>query len=106
MNTPKPQPTRSVPKVTAPKAPGPVARPVAGRGWRVQLGAFSEDGKAKAQWGQIKGRISSFGSLQPYLVKAANVTRLQAGPLASRADAERVCKSAQAAGLGCFPVAP
>ncbi len=105
------------PKPTAPKpviAKAPIPKPqskaqpkaIVGKGWRVQLGAFSEEGKAKAQWSQLKGRISGLGGLQPYLVKAANVTRLQAGPIASRADAERVCKAAQAAGQGCFPVAP
>jgi cell division septation protein DedD len=87
------------------KAPAPKAKPIAGKGWRVQLGAFSEEGKAKAQWSQLKGRISGLGGLQPYLVKAASITRLQAGPLGSRAEADRVCKSAQAAGQGCFPVA-
>lgn len=113
---PAPRPVRVTPKpvTVKPAAPKPVAakvvapkpKAVMGKGWRVQLGAFSEEGKAKAQWGQLKGRISGLGSLQPYLVKAANVTRLQAGPLATRADAERVCKSAQTSGQGCFPVAP
>ncbi len=113
---PAPRPVRVAPRVVAPKpaAPKPVVakaaapkpKPIAGKGWRVQLGAFSEEAKAKAQWSQLKGRVSGLGGLQPYLVKAANVTRLQAGPVASRADAERVCKSAAAAGQGCFPVAP
>lgn len=113
---PAPKPVRVAPKAAAPKpvapkpvvakAPAPKPKPVVGKGWRVQLGAFSEDAKAKANWSQLKGRISGLGGLQPYLVKAANITRLQAGPLASRADAERVCRSAQASGQGCFPVAP
>lgn len=101
---PAPRPVRAVPKPVVTKAPAP--RPIVGKGWRVQLGAFGDEGKAKAQWGQLKGRISGLGGLQPYLVKAANITRLQAGPLATRADAERICKSAQAAGQGCFPTAP
>lgn len=112
----QPRPVRAAPRAVPPKpvAPKPVvakvtapkAKPIAGKGWRVQLGAFSEETKAKMQWSQLKGRISGLGGLQPYLVKAASITRLQAGPLASRADADRVCKSAQAAGQGCFPVAP
>lgn len=112
----QPRPVRVPPRAVAPKpvapkpvmakAPAPKAKPIAGKGWRVQLGAFGEEGKAKAQWSQLKSRISGLGGLQPYLVKATNVTRLQAGPLASRADADRVCKSAQAAGQGCFPIAP
>jgi cell division septation protein DedD len=102
----QPRPVRVPPRAVTPKPVAPKAKPIAGKGWRVQLGAFSEEGKAKAQWSQLKGRISGLGGLQPYLVKAANVTRLQAGPLASRAEADRVCKSAQAAGQGCFPIAP
>ncbi len=99
-------PKQVAPKPSVAKTPAPKAKPIAGKGWRVQLGAFSEEGKAKAQWSQLKGRISGLGGLQPYLVKAASITRLQAGPLGSRAEADRVCKSAQAAGQGCFPVAP
>lgn len=114
--TPPPAPARIVLKAAPPKpvAPKPaVAKaapakptPVVTGKWRVQLGAFSEEAKARGQWGQIKGRISGLAQLQPYLVKAASVTRLHAGPLASRADAERICKAAQAAGQACFPVAP
>lgn len=104
---PKAVPSKATaPKPAVAKAPAPKPKAVVGKGWRVQLGAFSEEGKAKAQWTQLKGRVSGLGSLQPYIVKAGNVTRLQAGPLASRADAERVCRSAQSAGQACFPVAP
>lgn len=96
----------AAPKPVVAKSVPPKAKPMAGKGWRVQLGAFSEEAKARGQWTQIKGRVSGLGGLQPYIVKAASVTRLQAGPVASRADAERICKTAQAAGQGCFPVAP
>ena len=104
---PKPAaPKAAAPKPAVAKAPAPKPKAVVGKGWRVQLGAFSEEGKAKAQWSQLKGRVSGLGGLQPYLVKATNVTRLQAGPLASRAEAERICHSAQGAGQACFAVAP
>jgi len=90
---------------TKPKLSVP-AKGTTRKGWRVQLGAFSDESRAKAQWSMLKNRVSGLGGLQPFLVKAASVTRLQVGPLTSRADADRVCKSAQAAGQSCFSVAP
>jgi cell division septation protein DedD len=88
---------------TPPAAPS--ARPAAAGGWRVQLGAFSTTANAKKQWDAIRGRVSGLGALQPYFVGAGAVTRLQAGPVANRAAADRICVSAKAAGSACFPVA-
>ena len=68
--------------------------------WRVQLGAFSSEANARRAWSQVGGRLRG---LQPFYVRAGAMTRLQAGPLASRADAERACASA---GQACFPVSP
>jgi uncharacterized protein len=99
--TPKPAP------VAMPK-PAPAPRPaaVSGPAWRVQLGAFGDQGNARALWSRLEGRIAALGGMQPYLVKAGSVTRLQAGPIAGKAAAERVCASVKAAGQGCLPVAP
>ncbi len=101
--TPKPAP------VAAPR-PAPVVQPkpaaVSGPSWRVQLGAFGDQGNARALWSRLEGRIAALGGMQPYLVKAGPVTRLQAGPISSKAAAERVCASVKAAGQGCLPVAP
>ena len=72
-------------------------------GWRVQLGAFSEDGRARALWGQLTGKVSGLSAYQPYLVKAGAVTRLQAGPVASSNDASRLCSRIKAAGADCIP---
>jgi hypothetical protein len=44
--------------------------------------------------------------LQPVFARAGNVIRLQAGPLASRAAADRACASVRSGGQACFPVAP
>lgn len=80
------------------------ARPAGG--WRVQLGAFSSAANAQRQWGSLKGKVGAFASLQPNFVPAGAVTRLQAGPVANRAAADRLCAQAKAAGSACFPVAP
>ena len=84
----------------------PVAAPAPGGRWRVQLGAFSNAANAQRHWNAVKAKAGALASLQPQVVQAGSVTRLQAGPLASRADATRACAAAKAAGSACFPVAP
>ncbi|HYN45796.1 MAG TPA: SPOR domain-containing protein [Allosphingosinicella sp.] len=94
------QPGRERARPAAP-APAPApARAAAGGRWRIQLGAFSNEANARRAWSTVGGRL---GGLQPYYVRAGAVVRLQAGPLASRAAAERTCAAARVA---CFPVAP
>jgi TPR repeat protein len=101
-------------------APGPVARTAvppsvaaapapgmgAARGWRVQLGAFSNAANAQKAWAGLRAKGGGLAGLQPAFVPAGAVTRLQAGPLASRAAADKACATAKAAGAACFPVAP
>ena len=93
-----------------PAAPAPVrasAAPAAPGGkWKVQLGAFGNAGGAQRAWAGLKSKVGPLAALQPAYVAAGAVTRLQAGPLASRAAADRVCAAARAAGAACFPVAP
>jgi cell division septation protein DedD len=91
------------PRTVAP-APAP-ARAAATGGWRVQLGAFSNEGNAQRQWGAVR-RVPALSGLQPHFVRAGAITRLQAGPLANRAAADRVCASARSAGHACLVVAP
>jgi uncharacterized protein len=98
----KPKPVaKAIPK---PTAPTPTA--VSGPAWRVQLGAFGDQGNARALWGKLQNRVTALGELQPYYVKAGNVMRLQAGPIAGKAAAERVCASVKASGQGCLAVGP
>jgi cell division septation protein DedD len=92
-----PAPTPARPAVAATPAPAPSG------GWRVQLGAFGEEGRARALWSQLKGKVGGLSAYQPYLVKAGTVTRLQAGPVASAADAARLCGAIKAAGSDCMP---
>ena len=99
-------PARAAAAGQAPRRPAPAPAAAAGGRWRIQLGAFGSAGGAQRAWAGLKGRVGAFGSLQPAYVAAGAVTRLQAGPLASRAAADRVCAAAKAAGAACFPVAP
>jgi cell division septation protein DedD len=82
-----------------PPAPAPALAAAGGR-WRIQLGAFSSEAGARAAWGAVRGRLAG---LQPFVVHAGAVFRLQAGPLASRAAADQACSRAHTA---CFPVGP
>lgn len=85
-------------------APAPVRAAASGR-WRVQLGAFSSEANARRQWAAVR-RVSGLAGLQQHFVPFGRVVRLQAGPLADRAAATRVCASARAAGHDCLVVAP
>jgi tetratricopeptide (TPR) repeat protein len=87
-------------------ATAPVQAAAAAGGWRVQLGAYGNAANAQRAWAGLKAKVGALGSLQPQYVAAGAVTRLRAGPLASRAAADRVCAAAKAAGAACFPVAP
>ncbi|MEC3910847.1 SPOR domain-containing protein [Sphingobium sp. CR2-8] len=90
--------------VPAPARPASSApAPAASGGWRVQLGAFGEEGRARALWSQLSRKVSGLSAYQPYLVKAGAVTRLQAGPIASSGDAARLCGAIKAAGADCMP---
>jgi hypothetical protein len=96
----RPRPERP-PVQTAARPPAPTpALAAAGGRWRIQLGAFSSDANARRAWGAVSGRLSG---LQPYVVHAGAVFRLQAGPLASRAAADQACSRAH---MACFPVGP
>jgi len=94
---PRPRPDRTAPVAK----PAPAAT---GGAWRVQLGAFSSEANAKRQWAEVRRRVGALGPLQPYYPRAGALTRLRAGPLASRAAAERICSAVRASGGACFPV--
>jgi cell division septation protein DedD len=101
-----PQPVAKQP-VIAPKPkptpPAPVPARAASGDWRVQLGAFSDEARAKALWSSLSGRVRALGGLQPYLQKDGGITRLQAGPIASSAYAGRICGAVKSAGADCIP---
>lgn len=105
---PEPKPEAKKPEIKAPASKSASAKPAAPRpaaqgGWRVQLGAFSEEGRARALWTQLSGKVSGLSAYQLFLVKGDAMTRLQVGPLASNADAARLCNAIKAAGAACIP---
>lgn len=99
-----------VPRVKpAPVRPAPEPAPVtaaSGGGWRVQFGAFRDEGNAKALWSRLKGQVSGLSGMQPYLRRVGAITKLQAGPIRSQADAVRLCGAVKRAGSECVPVNP
>ena len=79
--------------IPAAAAATPVARrstpaTAASGAWRIQLGAFGERSRATALWSRVSGRL---GDAEPTYVAAGSVTRLQAGPYASRSAAQSAC---------------
>lgn len=90
--TPAPAPARPKPVVAA-------APPARGGAWRIQLGAFRDEGNARDLWAQVGGRTG--GSVA--YAKAGGVTRLQAAGFASRAAAQAACGKAR---VTCVVVAP
>jgi len=102
---PTPAPGATYTQPTPPPAVTTAAVPVraaAGGKWRVQLGAFGDQNRAKSLWSNLESRVSGLTSLQPYLVRAGNITRLQAGPFATRAQAESMCGNIKASGNACI----
>jgi uncharacterized protein len=92
--------TRPAP-VSTPR-PTPVRTAVTDGSWRIQLGAFGNEASARRLWTQLEGKVSDLRTLQPYLTAAGKVTRLQAGPFASRSAAEAMCGKLKAAGQACL----
>jgi cell division septation protein DedD len=113
---PAPKPAPVITKPAAAAAPKPVAAPIpkpaativasAGGGWKIQLGAFSSPDGAHGAWTMVSGKASALKALTPTYTAAGKFTRLQAGPLGSRAAANEACAAVKAAGSACFPVAP
>ncbi len=117
---PRPQPpkTRPIEPEVVTAAPKPAPRPpvqakpsvqaataTGGGAWRIQLGAFGNEANAQKLWNSLEGRVDGLSGLQPYLKAAGSVTRLQAGPFASRSAAEAMCAKVKASGQACIAVA-
>jgi cell division septation protein DedD len=100
MATSKPAPAKPAPK------PAPVITASAGGGWKIQLGAFSSGDSARSAWTSLSAK-AGLQALSPTYTAVGSLTRLQAGPLASRAAANQACATVKAtAGTACFAVAP
>jgi len=82
-----PAPVASVPTLVS-SMPAPRSSSAAVGGYRIQLGAFSTRGAAQALFAKLSPSLSN---AQPYYVVEGSVTRLQAGPYLSLADATQAC---------------
>ncbi|MEZ5709613.1 MAG: SPOR domain-containing protein [Blastomonas sp.] len=94
------------PVAAANPAPASTPAPVRSGAWRIQLGAFSVRDRASSLWTSLEARHSQLAGLQPYLVGAGKLTKLQAGPFASQADAKRMCDQIATAQQPCIAVKP
>lgn len=88
----------------APRTPQQVVA-VAGGGWKIQLGAFSSGDAARNAWTTLSAK-AGLKALTPSYTPVKTLTRLQAGPLGSRAAAQQACAAVKATGTTCFTVAP
>jgi len=99
------EPKKPVTASPVPIQPVPVRTAAAASGnWRIQLGAFGKESNATRLWTRLEGRVSELQSLDAYLKAAGSVTRLQAGPFASRSSAQAMCNKVKAAGQDCIAI--
>ena len=68
----------------------------------MQMGAYSAMESAERVWKQYQGKVSGLSAYQPYLVKAGGLVKLQYGPFASKAEADKSCRAVETAGGACF----
>jgi cell division septation protein DedD len=91
--------------------PGPApdniaAAPVASGDWKVQLGAFGSADRAQDRWKTLTVKVSALSRYDRHVLAAGSVQRLQAGNIASKADAQALCAKVRAAGSDCLVIAP
>lgn len=97
---------------TAAKPPIGVAKPAAGgAGWRVQVAAVKSEQAAAAEWSRIEKANPELAQLTmtPTRVDLGDkgvFYRVQAGPLADAAAAERLCAGLKERKQGCIVVKP
>ncbi len=97
---PAPAPAPVAPVAQASVAPTPAATSP----WRAQLGAFAVDGNARKLWKSLEKKYPKLTARQPYLVKSAKLTRLQAGGFASKAEAQSFCTTMKQGGQSCLVI--
>ncbi len=74
--------------------------------WRVQLGAYSQEARARAAWaGLQKQQESLVSGTTPFFVHGGGVVRLQIGSFPVSSDADALCRALKASGSACFTIA-
>jgi cell division septation protein DedD len=104
-------PPRPAPPVPAAAPPAPPPQPAAtGRGFRLQIGALRSEGAARQEWDRLKRMHSDLlGGLGASTARAdlgerGTFFRIQAGPIADAAKAERLCGELKRRHVGCILV--
>ncbi len=106
------KPAEPVKPAAAPVAKAEAAKPAAvpaatGGAWQVQLAALKDEARAKSEWTRaMKAAPDILGKLPHEVVRADLGTkgvfyRLRAGGYAARDQAEKVCETLKAKGVGC-----
>jgi cell division septation protein DedD len=91
----------------APETPADaVSKPAADGAWKVQLGAFGTADRAQDRWKSLKAKVPALAAYPSRVVAAGSIQRLQATGIASKADAQTLCKKVVAAGGDCLVMAP
>lgn len=89
----------------------PVEQSAASDSWRIQLASLRQAGGAENAWAQLRQRHGGVLSRLSLYVQEARLDsgtfyRIQAGPLAGRAEAGAACEALKANGQPCIIVAP
>jgi cell division septation protein DedD len=72
-------------------------------GWKVQLGAYANEGAARTAWATLVSQSAKLLKGQkPGYSPRGGLVRLQVGPYADRAEAAELCTKLAAAGRPCF----
>jgi len=92
-------------EIPAPRAAAPAATNPAGGEWRIQLGAFSQEARAREAWTALRREYPAIVSgLEPAYAPSGNMVRLQAGRFANAGDANAICQRLRDSGRPCFAV--
>jgi cell division septation protein DedD len=96
-----------------PPPPAAAAKPVAATGvFKVQIAATRDEATAKAEWERLKhAHADLLGALSPTVVRAdlgdkGIFFRIQAGPVADQASADKLCVDLKKLSIGCIIVKP
>lgn len=112
MATPAPAPPRPAPHPPAATTKPPAASIAAGKAYRLQVGAVRSAEAAKQEWERLQrahrevlGGLT-FSTQRVDLGARGIFYRIEAGPIADAAKAERDCSALKRRGVGCILVKP
>lgn len=100
----KPQPPVNNAPIKVVETPVPADTVTGTSPWHAQLGAFGVEANARNLWASLEKKYPAVAARQPSLVKAGNVTRLQAGGFANKGQAENFCATIRKGGQACMVV--